>query len=92
MDVRICERRCPQKGECKEYLAHQRVAPRRPNPLFRQTLRPWSSRQPRRLFSPLARGLLRKLDSQHQRVFAFSEKIHFPAVAMNDNPVTEAGP
>ena len=27
MDVRICERRCPQKGECKEYLAHHRVAP-----------------------------------------------------------------
>ena len=26
MDVRICERRCPQKGECKEYLAHHRVA------------------------------------------------------------------
>ncbi len=26
MDVRICERRCPEKGECKEYLAHHRVA------------------------------------------------------------------
>jgi hypothetical protein len=26
MDVRICERRCPDKGECKEYLAHNRAA------------------------------------------------------------------
>ncbi len=26
MDVRICERKCPQKGECKEYLAHHGVA------------------------------------------------------------------
>jgi hypothetical protein len=26
MDVRICERRCPEKGECKEYLAHHPVA------------------------------------------------------------------
>jgi len=32
MDVRICERRCPQKGECKEYLAHQRVAPQGAQP------------------------------------------------------------
>ena len=27
MDIRICERRCPQKGECKEYIAHHRVVP-----------------------------------------------------------------
>lgn len=26
MDVRICEGRCPEKEECKEYLAHHRVA------------------------------------------------------------------
>lgn len=32
MDVRICERRCPQKGECKEYLAHHRVAPQGAQP------------------------------------------------------------
>jgi len=32
MDVRICERRCPQKGECKEYLAHHRVAPQAAQP------------------------------------------------------------
>jgi len=25
MDVRICERRCAEKGECKEYLARNRV-------------------------------------------------------------------
>ena len=27
MDVRICERRCPEKEECKEYTAHHRLAP-----------------------------------------------------------------
>jgi hypothetical protein len=32
MDVRICERRCPDKGECKEYLAHDRVAPQSAQP------------------------------------------------------------
>jgi hypothetical protein len=26
MDIRICERRCPEKGECKEYLAQHRIA------------------------------------------------------------------
>jgi hypothetical protein len=26
MDVRICEHRCPEKGECKEYIAQHRVA------------------------------------------------------------------
>ena len=26
MDVRICERRCPDKGDCKEYLAYNRAA------------------------------------------------------------------
>ena len=27
MDVRICERRCPDKADCKEYLTHDRVVP-----------------------------------------------------------------
>jgi hypothetical protein len=26
MDVRICEHRCPEKGKCKEYIAHHRIA------------------------------------------------------------------
>jgi predicted aldo/keto reductase-like oxidoreductase len=32
MDVRICERRCPQKVECKEYLTHHRVGPQDAQP------------------------------------------------------------
>ena len=32
MDIRICERRCPEKGECKGYLVHQRVAPQAAQP------------------------------------------------------------
>jgi hypothetical protein len=32
MDIRICERRCPEKGECKEYLAHQSIAPQGAQP------------------------------------------------------------
>jgi hypothetical protein len=32
MDVRICEHRCSEKGECKEYLAHNRVAPQGTQP------------------------------------------------------------
>jgi hypothetical protein len=39
MDVRICERRCPQKGECKEYLAYHRVAPQGAQPPL-QTVAP----------------------------------------------------
>jgi hypothetical protein len=27
MDVRICERRCPLKEECKEFLAHHEITP-----------------------------------------------------------------
>jgi hypothetical protein len=27
MDIRICERRCAEKGECKEYLAHYHASP-----------------------------------------------------------------
>jgi hypothetical protein len=32
MDVRICERRCPDKEDCKEYLAHDRMAPQGAQP------------------------------------------------------------
>ena len=32
MDVRICERRCSQKEECKEYLAYHRVTPEAAQP------------------------------------------------------------
>jgi len=32
MDVRICERRCPEKEECKEYLAHHSAAPQAAQP------------------------------------------------------------
>ena len=76
----------PRRGSAKSISPIILWPPRAPNPLFRQTLLPWSSRQPSRLFPSLARGFLRKLDSQHHRVFAFLEKIHFPTVAVNDNP------
>jgi hypothetical protein len=32
MDIRICERKCPEKEECKEYLAYHRVAPQDAQP------------------------------------------------------------
>ena len=32
MDVRICERRCPEREECKEYLACHPVAPQGAQP------------------------------------------------------------
>jgi len=32
MDVRICERKCLQKKDCKEYLAHQHLLPRAAQP------------------------------------------------------------
>jgi hypothetical protein len=32
MDVRICERRCQENGECKEYLAYHRAAPQPAQP------------------------------------------------------------
>jgi hypothetical protein len=32
MDVRICERRCPEKGECKEYIAYHPIAPQDTQP------------------------------------------------------------
>lgn len=32
MDVRICERKCLQKEECKEYLAHLRLLPQDARP------------------------------------------------------------
>jgi hypothetical protein len=40
MDIRICESRCLQKEECKEYLAHHRVAPQTAQP----SLQPESGR------------------------------------------------
>ena len=32
IDVRICERKCTLKGECKEYLAYHRLAPQGAQP------------------------------------------------------------
>jgi len=32
MDIRICERKCLQKEECKEYVARQRLALQAPQP------------------------------------------------------------
>ena len=67
-----------------------------PNPLFlvRQVRLLWSSRRPSRISLPSCsetllspdRGLHRKFDSQDHRIFTFLEKIHFPTVAMDDNP------
>jgi hypothetical protein len=40
MDVRICERRCPEKSECREYLARHRVAPEGGQPALQENAQP----------------------------------------------------
>jgi hypothetical protein len=41
MDIRICERRCPEKEECKEYLAYHAAAPQGPQPALQAEASPW---------------------------------------------------
>jgi len=40
MDIRICERRCPEKEECKEFLAHHPVAPQGAQPALQADAQP----------------------------------------------------